>query len=377
LRLAADGTIARTRLPDGDRPRLEDAAVAATSDGALWAWWPTLPRRFWRLPPDGTTWSPVEGPAIDATTGTVDARGGLWAATFSAVWHRAADAWTEVQLVGLPHETMVDELIATRTGAVFAMVRGGKRDLAMARDPDAAPDAHTRAEQIAAGAAFTGLVEVSSARPTLIPDVVAHHVRCVATGGGGRIAFVGRDGETTIYDPATAAVLALAAPEVPVGDCDTAAMDDAGRVWIATTRGLLVRDAAGAPTFYPRGSDPAFRTGIASVAVVGAGPALPPVAPIARGRIEGTLIGRSGRPAAGAQLVACRAVDILSHQCDDVAASVTTDPRGRFLLADLPVADWELAAFEAGASTWEVILEHRCNMTADQPCLITLEAEPE
>jgi hypothetical protein len=189
------------------------------------------------------------------------------------------------------------------------------------------------------------------------------HARELAIVGSGRVAIAGGSCELAVIDPDKPEAGWQRGRE-PAYGCEyptALALDERDRVWIGSTTGVHVLDAAGNAHAYPSGSVPELVGDLRAITVVGASPdALPNPGPVRTGSLAGRIEFR-GKPAAKAKLQICPRPAPLFHAspCDHSTLhfGTTTDAEGRFSFEAIPLArygwalqigdQWTMTAAEA------------------------------
>ncbi len=340
-----------TELPKMPPGYSTDELVPA-GDGTLWTWSITKVARF-----DGGAWS--EAATSDALGQggfmglEIDTKGVVWLAAHKQLFKRDGAGWSGVPSTGVLAGVLFQDLIATREGAVFALV-------------------------------MDSLIDVTAAPPVRIklPAGRDGFGNALATGGDGRIALVNLQGETTVYDPATKTFAAYDLGGVVLGGRDSIAMDGSGRVWVAGKAGLVVFGTDGKPTFYKAGSAPAVSATINSIVIHDAGPTLPAVGEVQFGRIKGTVQRRGGAAVATATVELCAAPAMMMRKSETPCQgqpyqrTTTTDADGGFVIDQVPLGTWGFAVRESAGATWSISRRDYCAQTKPgETCLAPIAIE--
>ncbi len=141
----------------------------------------------------------------------------------------------------------------------------------------------------------------------------------------------------------------------PVGFVSTADMDGQGRLWLGTENGVVIVSRDNRPTQWLPGTVPELPAQVKVIHVVGGGPTLPSVGPVAKGTIRGRLA-MDGKPVVGATVEACASPRWMLSGGDTPCKgapymqTVNTDESGAFVFADVPLNNYGIAAQYGG--TW-------------------------
>jgi hypothetical protein len=149
----------------------------------------------------------------------------------------------------------------------------------------------------------------------------------------------------------------------------TFAIDDGGRVWMASDAGVQIAAADGTITTWPVGSIPEISASISAIAVTGSGPSkLPAAGAIAKGTIRGHVTNKHA-PVAKAYVEVCTSPrdsvrkDMTPCQNNPIHGSADTDDAGAFAIADLPLQDYKVVI--RNGSDWYQLLGSQCAGMSD------------
>jgi len=303
-----------TPLPaPGKYPNLEHVAIGP--DGVLWGLAHTGVSRW-----DGKAWTHEPAATFEAKVLhdiAVDRAGRVWVSTPEHLWRLDGDRWTRLdsKFTGAKRpffHTVVagpaGEVYATSISGVFVYEGDAWRELAFADN----------------------------------------HIDELALGADGRIAASGGVGDVMVAAPGAAVrTVDLNGLGVKAHRADVMAVDGGGRTWLGTDNGVVILDANGKLAQQWTAGTVAGITGkIESIAVGGAGPALPTLGVAARGTVAGKVIIK-GKPVPGATIEICEMplTMFTTSPCDKatVARHATSDADGKFQIADVPVGSYGFA----------------------------------
>lgn len=140
------------------------------------------------------------------------------------------------------------------------------------------------------------------------------------------------------------------------GNIHTVAMDDGGRVWVASEAGVTVLGPGDAKTEWPGGSVPELVGDVRGILVIGAGPAeLPTAGPVRKGGLTGKLL-QDGAPLADTQIEICPSPSMIFSKspCADGAVkfSARSDANGVWTVPDVPLGTYGIAVKLGGK--WQI-----------------------
>ncbi|MEZ4404496.1 MAG: hypothetical protein R3B06_31035 [Kofleriaceae bacterium] len=307
------------------------ARLALGPDGVLWA---TDHRGVFRWDGGWTVEPPAtfDGELVDDLA--VDRAGHVWVTQREALWFLDGERWHRLDpaFAGTV-EPFFSTIAAHPDGGVYVTSIRGTYRFRDGRWSDA------------------GL----SSRYGMLDELVI--------GPAGHVAGSGGVGTLTVQAPSGA----IRTTELEDGPArarrgDVLAVDGAGRTWLATDNGLVIfdRDGALAQQWLP-GTVAGVTGKITALAVVGDGPALPPLGPPVTGTITGRVL-RGGRPVAGAAVELCdQPLTVLQRTpCESSTTTyrTTTGADGRFRLAAVAVGSYGFAI--KPGPRWIVMLATDC-----------------
>lgn len=316
--------------------------LAVGPDGVLWASDHLALYRYdgaWTEEPAATFAGP--DPLIDDLA--VDATGRVWVVKASALWRLDGERWSRVDGSFTGTDQPFFSAIAIH------------------------PDGTIYVSSLRGVFAFADGAWRRTALETpygMIDELVVGPAGDVASSGAiGSIAVQRPDGAVRVSELADGPARARRG--------DVIAVDGAGRAWIRSDNGLVILDRAGALVQqWAPGTVPGLRGKVSAALVFDDGPSLPTLTAAVTGAITGRVL-RAGRPMAGAAVELCD-LPLLVFQgspCDGSTQrfSATTDGRGRFTLARVPVGSYGFAVKAAGP--WQLLLGAACctALTPDQP----------
>ncbi|MEZ4449293.1 MAG: hypothetical protein R3B09_07415, partial [Nannocystaceae bacterium] len=269
------GAITRLPAPPG---KAWIRQIALGRAGEVWAVTDDIEWRILRL--QGRRWRPErrrgDFPGRYDDNKFVDlavADDGVWVSSWNGLWRHAGGQWRPIDA---PHGGALGPDLGSFRGELVA----GDHDTAWLRRRDAWEAlAWPRTNDTRRALADVGVV-AAPRRP------------------GARIEL------GSIVD----AACQVAVDPLPGSHIGALAVDDRGRTWVATDRGLTVLGSDGRVVAqWPIGGLPGLRGSIGALAVVGAGPStLPKAGPVPERRVRGRLkVYRSGRPLVGATIELC------------------------------------------------------------------------
>lgn len=289
-------------------------------------------------------------------------KGGLWAASQTALSFRGNGAWRHYDLagVGAPHNARVRGIAAGPGGAVWATLGEGNvlhfdgKDWRLFR-----PGRGFRAKH------DFGRLAVDGAGQVWLPFARGLYTwkqeKWETARGLAAANFIFADDQNRLWLSSGARVAAVEdgrMREIPT-DHNTRAVaaDTAGIVWAATEFGLARYSGTAWESRQMHNSDLADND-LMLVAVLGRGAALPPAVAQATGTLSGRAEWSDGRPIAEADVQVCgvRAFEfgIGKGPCDDkpLAAKATTDAGGAFRFSGLPPGNYHFVIRPKGGKRW-------------------------
>lgn len=243
------------------------------------------------------------------------ADGALWASSWNGLWRGEAGAWTAVDPPA-PDAAMLD--LWVRGDRLIA----GDHDGAFLREGAAwRPIPWPRTGDIRRVVADSGLLAA--------PCRIGQPCGALASPSEARIVLTSVEGGcVATSDP------------LPGSYVEHLALDDSGRAWVATDRGLALVAADGQLLgAWTHGALPGLTGAIVGLAVSGAGPrALPPARPVSAREVRARLtIYKNSAPLVGAALVLCSAIpERGACPRGALVRRATSDRDGRVLLHDVP-----------------------------------------
>lgn len=324
------------RVAHGKVSKASDLPAAMSSvklvpapDGSLWAWSITTAAHL-----TGTTWKLIKGDSLGPSgiVGLAVAKDGtVWLAEQKQLFKWNGKAFDKVAIPAIG-DALFTDVAATSDGKVYA-------------------------------ATSNGLVEVTATKPAPIKIPDALQTQLVA-GPEGRLAVVAFGGGLSVFVPPDQLVTY---PKLATSGQDAVAFDGGGRIWVSTETGLVVYDAHGKPTRFPLGSVPQIAGEISSIAVAGAGPALPAVGEIARGRIKGVVSTAGGVAIPGAVVEICASANMMfaagKSPCagEPFMKSTKTNKDGEYEFDDVPVGTWSFAVLRKPGAKWVITFRNFCS----------------
>ena len=289
-------------------------------------------------------------------------KGGVWAASQSALSFRDAAGWRHYDLsaVGAPRNARVRGLAAGPEGSVWATLGDGNvlhfdgHEWRLFR-----PGQGFRAKH------DFGRLVVDRAGHVWLPYAKGLYTwkqeKWETVRGLAAANFISTDDKNRLWLTSGARVAVIEEGrmrEIPTDNNTRAvAADSAGVVWAATEFGLARYSGTAWESRQMHNSDLADND-LMLVAVLGKGPALPPVISQAAGALAGRAEWSDGKPIAGADVQVCgvRAFDfgIGKRPCDDkpLAANAATGDDGAFTFKGLPPGNYHFVIRPKGAKRW-------------------------
>lgn len=289
-------------------------------------------------------------------------KGGVWTASQTALSFRDAAGWKHYDLsaVGAPRNARVRGLAAGPEGSVWATLGDGNvlhfdgREWRLYRHGHGFRAKHD-----------FGRLVVDRAGRVWLPYAKGLYTwkedKWETARGLAAANFISTDDKNRLWLTSGARVAVVEdgrMREIPT-DHNTRAVaaDSSGVVWAATEFGLARYSGTAWEARQMHNSDLADND-LMLVAVLGKGPALPPVVAQAAGSLIGRAEWSDGKPIAGADIQVCgvRAFDfgIGKGPCDDkpLAANATTDADGAFAFKGLPPGNYHFVIRQEGAKRW-------------------------
>jgi hypothetical protein len=289
---------------------------------------------------DGTAWTNEEKSALGADVTllkgiAVDPAGRVWVASSNALHVKENGAWRTESVSALIDGTPFFDTLAIVPGGEIWAAAGDT--LLRAKD--------AKWEKVALGGGDSYLGGASA----------------VVVGGGGRICVFYVLGAIACVLPDGRAVAQEWRGEDSGDMLRGAAMDGAGRLWIASDAGLRVLDPAGEETLFPPGTIAEAPGRIDAIAVAGAGPVLPVPGEVRKGSVTGKIL-RGGQPLAGLTTEICPSPAIMFQDTPCAEGpfhqSVQTDAAGVFTFTDVPISTYGFAVDVDGK--WATSLFEDC-----------------
>jgi hypothetical protein len=263
----------------------------------------------------------------DVTDVAVDAKGNLWVGLSSNLARWDGKDWTVFEGTGTDWEGLpVSQLVVSPADDLFASVDG--KLLKITGDEMTVFDTATIFGAYAFQAVGDKLL-IGHGFGAYVIDQEGHSLAEHPVGEQNELPFV-----ATIYG---------------------LGLDGAGRLWMATTIGLVVADESGAYQAFRMSNTDLLDNAIDSLALVGS-PALPPEVTHEPGQLTGIIL-QKGEPMVDAKVVAC-VIDYSSSEgaCDGDPdfVSTQTDADGRFTFTDLPRGYYAIYV-QVAADEWQYL----------------------
>jgi hypothetical protein len=345
--------------------------LTAASDGSVWV---AAIDGVYRIERDKSTEVNSDGVDAVAPVSAKDA----WALSYDGVSHYDGSSWAKEDKAALgAGDALLRDIAVADDGAVWVVAsssvhrkkKGGaweKVDLSKATGPG--DPFFERVVRGPAGSVYLSymkglLVKTGEEWQPLQGDFGFGAPRDISVATQGRVGAVSGMDDGFIVEAAGTKKLSAASTGIKAKRFESLALDDAGRIWLATDNGLAVIDASGklARQWEP-GTLPGLEGAVTRLVVLGAGPTdLPAVGAAETGTVVGKVT-KDGSPITSAKVEICASPSMIitTTPCGEAPfkKDTQTDATGKFTLTEVPIGSYGFA-IQAGGQ-WVITIGSEC-----------------